>query len=43
MKTLTLHQKPENITVLVRKLVAKKIGPVLTEKIKWHQNIFIWF
>lgn len=42
-KTLTLHQQPENVTVLVRELVEKKKSPVLTEKIKWHQNIFFWF
>lgn len=41
-KTLTLHQQPENVTVLVRELVEKKVSPVLTEKIKWHQNILIW-
>lgn len=38
-----MHQQPENVTVLVRELVEKKVSPVLTEKIKRHQNIFIWF
>lgn len=42
-QSLTLHQQSENVTVLVRELVQKKVSPVLTEKIKWHQNIFIWF
>ena len=43
MKTLTLHQQPEDITVLVRELVEEVVSPVLAEKIKWHQNIFLWF
>lgn len=41
-QSLTLHQQPENVTVLVRELVEKKVSPVLAEKVKWHQNVFIW-
>lgn len=40
--SLTLHQQPENVTVLVRELVEEKVSPVLAEKVKWQQNVFIW-
>ena len=43
METLTLHQQPEDVTVLVRELVEQEVSPVLTEKIKWHQNVLLGF
>lgn len=36
---LTLCEEPEEVTVVVRKLVDQQLGPMSTEKVKGHEDL----